>query len=167
MAQVTCKNCKTKINKEDAINPKERTYFCSTECEKAWDDKHVVVKKDNSEKDDYKELIAYLCELYGVKSPSIVWLTQIKRFHDNRKMKYKGMQLALKYYYETLGNALNEEYGLGILEWVYDDAKNYFLEKRRILKAINEFDEEEVVKVVKPNIKSIERLKHQNDISEL
>lgn len=154
MAVVTCKQCKSKIDKSDAIKVKDRTYFCSKECSDKWDREHE--KKEKSENDgDYQLLIKYVCQLYGVKSPTMVWLAQIKRFHENKNMKYGGMLLALKYYYETLGNAVNFEYGLGILEWVYDDAKEHYLKTKEIEKLVSNMDlEDEEIVVVKKLDKS-------------
>ena len=36
MAKVTCRYCKTKVNKEDAFSPREKLYFCDQECYQRW-----------------------------------------------------------------------------------------------------------------------------------
>lgn len=131
---VTCKHCGKKILKSTAFSPRARYYYCNEKC----------YLKSQEEALSYKELIVYLNQLYNNNIPQFVYI-QIKRFHDNQKMKYSGIKLSLEYFINIKhGNWANDK-GIGIVAYIYDEAKNYYIEQQKIKKMsqqteINQFD---------------------------
>lgn len=138
--QVKCPYCEKKLNKEDAYEYKKRYYH--PQCFDQW-------KRDSQ---DRKELIEYICKLYRLESPTGMILKQIKEYHEEYKYKYKGMELALRYFYETLGNSVQDGSGIGIVPFVYEDAKNYFILKLKVEDSVKNMKKEEtqIVEVSSP-----------------
>lgn len=57
-------------------------------------------------------------------------LKQIKEYQEEYGYKLKGIELALRYFYETLDNKPREGDGIGIVPFVYDEAKRRTLDKK-------------------------------------
>ena len=109
-----------------------------------------------------RELHEYICELYNMPVVSGFILKQIKEFEDNYGYKLGGMKLALYYFHVIEGNPVessNDKYrtqGIGIIPYVYDDARNHFEKMQRIQKAASEktiSTEAEVIYVKPPKKK--------------
>jgi hypothetical protein len=124
--QVKCPYCNQYLNKEDAYEYKKRYYHQS--CFDTW----------QLESEHRKELLAYICEIYKLEAPTGMMLKQIKDFKDELHYKYKGMELALRYFYETLGNSVQSGTGIGIVPFVYEDAKRHYIMKLNVEKSVEE-----------------------------
>lgn len=138
--QVKCPYCESKLSKEEAHEYKKRYYH--PHCFETW----------RMEAEHRKELIAYICDLYGIDVPTGMMLKQIKDFQEDYNYKTKGMELALRYFYETLDNKVREGDGIGIIPFVYEDAKNHYIKQQRIAESINDSKEEEVVVFIDPHV---------------
>lgn len=127
----TCKYCNTKCNKDDMVKY-NRQYFCSDTCLLAY-------KKQVA---DRKDLTDYITKLYG-KFPIKV----VKQMEDFKKqgMTYKGQELSLRYWYDTLEKEFNEEQGIGIIPYIYDDAKQFFLDRQRVARYASKIQKDKVV----------------------
>jgi hypothetical protein len=155
--QVKCPYCEKQLNKDDAYEYKKRYYH--TECFETW----------QREGQDYKDLKDYICELYRIDTPSGMILKQIKDFKEDLNYKYKGMELALRYFYETLGNSVQENSGVGIIPYVYEDAKRHYITKLKVEESIRKSEnniEQKVVTVQSPQFTYNKKIK-QIDISSL
>ena len=122
------------MNPEDeSIVYKNRHY-----CESCLKLKKEEEERKDTKNDDWVELYEYIVELYG-HSPTGMMFKQLGEY---RKPPYeytnKGMYLALKYFYETMGNSVIDGTGLGIIPYVYEDAKKNFIKNMEI----NTFNEE-------------------------
>lgn len=137
---VKCPRCENKLSKSEAHPYKKRYYH--PKCFEEW----------QRESQDRKDLISYICQLYRLDAPTGMMLKQIKEYKEELKYKYKGMELALRYFHETLGNPVQEGTGIGIIPYVYEDAKNHFITKLKVEESIKNMKQEEVqvVKVVSP-----------------
>ena len=53
---------------------------------------------------------------------------QIKKFmQDHPEYTYSGIKRTLQYFYEVKGNSIEKSNGgIGIVPWVYDEAKRYY-----------------------------------------
>lgn len=78
--QVKCPYCETKLDKDSAIPYKKRYYH--EKCFNTW----------KQEADHRKELIQYICNLYGLTSPTGMMLKQIKEYQEEYGYKLKGIE---------------------------------------------------------------------------
>ena len=139
---VKCPRCEQKLDKEEAYPYKKRYYH--PKCFEEW----------QRESQDRKDLIAYICQLYRLEAPTGIMLKQIKEFKEEFLYKYKGMELALRYFHETLGNPVQEGPGIGIIPYVYEDAKNHYIKQLKIKESIErakENEEQEIVVHIDPS----------------
>lgn len=139
--RVKCPYCENYLDKDDAIPYKKRYYH--KQCFETW----------KMEAEHRKELIKYICELYKIEAPTGMMLKQIKEFQEEYKYKLKGIELALRYFHETLGNPVREGDGLGIVPFIYEKAKKDYLQKKAIEEsvksAINQKQRERIVVIKK------------------
>jgi len=122
--QVKCPYCETQLDKDEAYSYKKKYYH--ENCFKLW----------NSEKEHRKSLIEYICKLYKIDVPNGMILKQIKDFQEEYKYKLSGIELALRYFYETLGNHVQEGAGIGIVPFVYEEAKQHYIKQMKISESI-------------------------------
>lgn len=152
---VKCRFCGAEIEKEIAYQDTTRKsfYFCSNEHFIEYEQKHdkKIVKSKNPTKtqatsDDYKELIDYIYALYDKKIPSFVF----KQINDMVKrgikpLTYKGIELSLRYWVDTLEKGFDRDNGVGIVDYVYSDAEQFWKDKQRIKKASKNMKNDNVV----------------------
>lgn len=89
-------------------------------------------------------------------------LKQIKEFTDTFGYTHKGITLTLRYFYETLGNQVREGDGIGIVPYVYEETKKFFILKRNVERSVGELEGEPIkrvnVKIKSPSKKNDNRL---------
>lgn len=168
VAKVKCRFCGASIDKSSAYQDKERKgyYFCNYE--HFIESYNKVAKKSisptlsqgNRVKDARGELIDYIYLLYDKKIPAFVF-KQIKDFttRNNRPFTYKGIELSLRYWIDTLGNPFDGDTGIGIVEYVYDDAEQFWKDKQRVAKAAQDIQIDNVITQGKRT--NIEALKYK------
>ncbi|HJR48209.1 MAG TPA: hypothetical protein VJ799_08665 [Nitrososphaeraceae archaeon] len=149
---VKCPYCEDKLDKDESHEHKKRYYH--PKCYETW----------QREGQDYNDLLSYISELYRVDAPSIMIRKQIKDLKDEG-YKYKGMELALKYFFETLDNRVQENSGIGIIPYVYEEAKNNFLKQRKIAESLQNLENNEKEIVVHINPEKSKRKSKKIDIS--
>lgn len=117
MATVKCYYCNGQVEKHDAIKVNGLNYH--PECAK--------LKIARTELNDY------ICKLFGLKRTGPVINKQISTLIDSGKYSYTGIKQALIYFYEVLKKPVKEQYKntISIVEYVYDDAKNYYRDIER------------------------------------
>lgn len=160
--KVKCPTCNTMNNKEDTIKINNRYY-----CISCGEERQKEIEKNT---DGWDQLFEYICELYNIEKPTGMMFKQIKDFRDEPyNYTNTGMYLSLKYYYETLGNEVKEDTGLGIIPYYYEKAKKQFIDIHNIKKYMNEFEESEEEKTIKifppklkPKIENIHKLSFEN-----
>jgi hypothetical protein len=134
---VKCPYCEDKLDKDESHEHKKRYYH--PKCFETW----------QREGQDYNDLLSYIGKLYRVDTPSIMIRTQIKGLKEEG-YKYKGMELALRYFFETLDNRVQENKGIGIIPYVYEEAKNNFLKQRKIAESLQNLENDELVVYISP-----------------
>lgn len=151
MQEVVCQYCKSQTNKVDK-------------------DKAVIIDKKNFHPNcvqnylDRKELVETICRIFNFKAPGPRNNAYISKFH-NEGMTFKGMTLSLVYFYEIKKNSITKaNNGIGIIPYVYEEARDYYIEQRKaekkseeIVKNIRENKEQNVPKTRKVKIEKIER----------
>ena len=120
----------------------------------------------NSEMPDYNNLLEYIKSLFHKNEVPETW----KLFIDKqRKMgkTYSGMQGSLYYFYEILNNPVDYEAmnSIGIIEYVYDDARKHFEELERVNFYNTHFKDTSTTKTY--SIKTPETKKHKINIEDL
>ena len=83
--------------------------------------------KKSSSESAIKELDDYIIELFAVDYVSARIRKQIKDMVEHYKFSYSGILGTLKYWYEVKGNSIDKaNNGLGIVPYIYDDARKYY-----------------------------------------
>ena len=119
-------------------------------------------------KTDRDDLHTYICELYRIPVVNGYMLKQIKEFTETYKFTLKGMQMALYYFHQILGNPVevenpNPKYknvkGVGIIPHIYEDAKRHYITMANITQKASEtkFEGKEEVIYLKPTTKKIRK----------
>jgi hypothetical protein len=129
---VKCPYCEKRVDKDDAVTHSKRYYH--EECFNTWE----------QDKQHRKDLIEYICDLYQIEVPTGIILKQIKDFQENYKYKLKGIELALKYFHETLRKPVREGDGIGIVPFVYEDAKKHYLMKLKVEDSLENIDTDSI-----------------------
>jgi hypothetical protein len=138
-----CGKCGEDIDKSVDIEYKRKWYHqnCLDELQQ---EQNAKLDKEIIEKED---LYKYICELYGLTTITQKISKQIKDYHEQHGYKYSGMKLSLKYFYETKGNPVPEDAGVGIIPYVYEEAKKEFLLNLNAQKHNDNIDEPFVTEI--------------------
>jgi len=156
--QVICRHCGKLIDKETAYSDAKRKtyYFCDVYCAIEYDKerqkkskppKATKVKEEpikvENKKSDRESLFDYIVELYGYFPSYIPY--KVKNMIDDG-FTYKGVELALKYWVETLEHGWNEKSGIGIVPYIYEDAKNFWIKQQNIKVKVGKYKEDNIIK---------------------
>lgn len=80
-----------------------------------------------AEERDYQILAEYIKSLFNMPILSARITKQIKDFKEIYRYTYSGMLLTLKWWYEIKGSSIEEAHqGIGIIPFIYEDAKKYY-----------------------------------------
>lgn len=150
-----CRICHVPINKEkqtDWIMPSKGWYY-HKECYDTW-------KAAPSTDEDWILMIYdFLARDLKVKYDYHLCQAQIEKFWKSKKINPKGTYFTLKYFYEIKGNDWNKGHGgIGIVPYVFDEAKGYWIaqerKKRGFMKSLEtETKERSVVHLTRKNRK--------------
>lgn len=77
---------------------------------------------------DLENLMIYLIQLYKIKEDYIPpgHMKQLNQYEQEYGMTYSGMLKALKYWYEIKKHPIDTTKGLGIIPYIYKEAKEYY-----------------------------------------
>lgn len=120
--QVKCRQCGKQVDKSTAIALNTKAYVCCEQCRDEWMVAHAPKSKPTIPPDNRTALLDYIKQL-DPDTNFIVATAQIKRMIADYGMTYAGMRYALWYSI----NVANRQYkGIGVLPYVYEDAKKYW-----------------------------------------
>lgn len=172
MAKVKCPVCEQQTEKEGMTKVKNRYYH--PECLKEKQELNKF-KKENpgyveefsqGEIKDYNALVDYICQKFNTKKPSGMMFNQIRDYREKYDYTYKGMELALRYFYDIKINTVKEDSGIGIVPYMYDKARRFHSAKIDIQNSIDDYEEE--VRLFKPRQQNkVKKRTKQIDINEL
>lgn len=160
---MVCPMCPEKVRKGEAVQYKKRYHHEAC---------YKQRKLNEGDEDKRVDLIDYIMKLYGLKAPTGVMLKQIKEFKENNNYTYAGMRLTLWYFHEIKGNPV-KALGVGIIPYVYNEARDYFIKTVDARKHMDKLKEdgltclttERTVRVVPKELDTIK--KEKIDISKL
>lgn len=122
------------IDKTAAIQLPNGYYVCSEQCRDEWMAAHAPKPKQPTN-DDRKALLAYIRQL-DPSANFMVITAQLKRMIADYSMTYAGMRYALWWSV----NIANKPYkGIGILPYVYNDAKDYWQWQQHVKKQVGDW----------------------------
>ena len=89
-----------------------------------------VHKKCNEEhpNSDSEELTLYIIKLFKLKDDYILpkYMKQLSSYVKEYNFTYSGMLKALKYWYEVKKHPLDKTKGIGIIPYIYKEARDYY-----------------------------------------
>lgn len=131
--KVKCPECGIYNDKENTVYHNSK-YYCK-----------ICFENKQKEAQDYKNLVAYICELYQIEAPTGWMLKQIKDYKEQFNFTYRGIKTTLHYFYEIQeGNSVEDSMGIGIVPFVYDEAKRFYIEKKAVKDSLKDCDLEEI-----------------------
>lgn len=151
----TCKGCNTSIPSGEA-----QIYSGKKYCNRCYE----LKLKDKKE---YDELLKAIMYYFNIDVPSGLILKHIKEYKEQFNYTYAGMQYCLWYCKEIKGLRFDIKYGIAIIKYEYENAKDYFLQQQKVLDSVSKINHEEKVREVKVNVKRQEQKKLLINIDEL
>lgn len=125
---VKCPTCGTS-NYKDSARLVGKRYYCIGSCA---DDAEYEAEKKKRDKEDWDELFEYIKDVYGHEPTGMMY----KQLGEFRKPPYnytnKGMYLTLKYFYDTKGHKALENSGIGIIPYMYEEAKQNYIKQMEV-----------------------------------
>lgn len=114
------------MNKEESVKFGARYYHqdCLEVKQKKEGSKQALEEKEKAELKDLKDYLWF--ELYNQKVQMSFLMKQVKNMREEHGFRYKGMELALRYHYQIKGEKLQEGHGIGIIPYIYEEAKQYY-----------------------------------------
>lgn len=134
---VTCTVCKQQFDRDkiEAVKMSARRYAHATCVLKqgSLEDKAKAEQILAEQAKQQKDLIAleeYIKKMFGAEEDIALIIRirkQINTFRDEYKYTYSGILKSLIYFYEIKGNKIDKANGgIGIVPYVYDEAKTYY-----------------------------------------
>ena len=151
----TCKGCNEKYPSDEM-----KVYSGKKYCQSCYN-------KKIQEQEEYKSLIETIKSYYDVDIPNGYLLKQIKTYKEEFNYTYAGMNYTLFYCKEIKNLKFDVKYGLGIVKYEYENAKQYFLHQQKIANSVKNMKHEEKIKRVKVNIKKQQNKSFLLNIDEL
>lgn len=115
--KVICQFCKSqsnKVEKSEAVRIDEKNFH--PKCAQLYKDR--------------EELYATICRIFKFKAPGPKNMAYISKFY-NQGMTYRGMNFSLIYFYEVKRNDTKKaNEGVGIIPYIYEEAKKYYEERK-------------------------------------
>lgn len=80
------------------------------------------------EERDYNILVDFIKKLFAIDSLTEKLKHQIKDYHDNKAYTYSGIYKSLVWFYQIKKHPIDKANGgIGIVPYVYEDARNYYV----------------------------------------
>jgi len=96
-------------------------------------------------------LVEFICNNYDLDKPTGFILKQIKEFKSDYGYSYAAMTYTLWYCKEILNKSLIEKYGISLVKYYYDEAKNYYLQQEKLKEQIKKLSN------IKPKTKVVKQ----------
>ena len=149
-----CKGCETLLEKEDKY-----TYSGKTYCKDCYDKLQV-------EKDNYNQLLNTIMEYLEIQVIDGLMYKQIKDYKEQYKYNYTGMTYTLWYCKEILNKKFERKYGIALIKYEYNNAKDYFSKQQKITNSVMEI-KEPITRTVKINLEKVFKKENHNHLIDL
>lgn len=126
--------CNEKYVKTDLTNYKSKNY-----CRKCYEQKY----KDDQERALMTNVI---CTYFDIPYPTGHMLKQMKTFREERNYSYKDQANAICYSKDILKKNMKPSYGLGLIPYVIDGARDYYTKQE---KQLNDMEGKDVIHEIK------------------
>ena len=118
-AMVKCPYCNEFFDRNSISNTKIGRRYYHITCYEQYQNNLTQEDKDEI------ALYEYIKILYGKKYNYILIKKQIENFHK-QGYSFNGMKLSLKWFYEIKHHSVEDSNGIGIIPYVFEDAKKYY-----------------------------------------
>lgn len=137
-SKVKCRQCGKQVDKSIAIEIKPRMYVCSEQCNNEWQLEHEQKSKPVAEKSPMRKLTDYVRSY----APNTAWV----KFGANvQRMCKDGMTVAgihyTLWYMREHEQMLLDGDGLGLVQWYYDAAKNFYQWQQRMKRQVSNWQQ--------------------------
>lgn len=151
---ITCRVCKTKVDKDSAICLKPKIYVCCEECKEQYLSKEKNKTSQDKDSQDRKEFMDYFKSICHEEiNYKIIYSMLKKMMKGNPSFTYNGMKYTLWYIHDILNINIT---GVGIIPYYYDEAKKYYDKKQKMKQAIKQSNVRQDTKTICRRIKRIE-----------
>ena len=141
--QLKCPECGTLNDKENTIFYNKRYYCKDTDC---LEKKKAKVAQNS---DGWDSLYEYMGDLFGEVDGGMISLIAKYR-KEPYNYKNSGMELTLRYFYDTLGNLIQRDSsGVGIIPYYYRRARDEYIENIGICEYNSSIEFSPIVKKIK------------------
>ena len=89
------------------------------------------------EREAYQSLLKYISELFEIEYVLPNMQKQIQEYHNTNGFTYQGMKATLEYFYFVEGNEIPNSPTVGIIPYVYKEARNFYQDLAYKRKHIN------------------------------
>lgn len=126
---VKCPGCEERFYREDEEYVHLKNRYWHKEC---------YLEKQKVIEDKY-QLEEYICELFDLNFVSPRIQKQINTYIENYNFTYSGILGSLKYWFDIKEESVEKANGgIGIVPYIYNDAKNYFYKAYQAQQNINQ-----------------------------
>lgn len=120
---VTCPICNKRFDRDKEECIKQSNRYLHIECAQ------TAEERLSKEEKDKRALEQYIMQLFNTEYVNPRVKTQIKKFISDNGFTYNGILMSLKYFYEIKHGDIEKAHGgISIVEYVYQDAKNYYFD---------------------------------------
>lgn len=128
-----CRVCDKVSKREEMllVPDTKRVYVCDDKC---------LEDYNNRELTPYQKLMNYINIITNGKANFPMIAKQIKTMIVEEGFSYEGIQLTLQYLHELEGIELEYDSGIAIVPYKYEQAKQYCIKKRNVLRKAAKFE---------------------------
>ena len=124
----TCPYCGKEIQKNEPLKKfKNKSYHLS--CYQKYCDEVYKNTSTTDKNEAQQELYDYICRLFNIKELTPYLNNQLQKIFKENNFTYNGVLYSLKYWYETKENPIDVKYGIGIVPFIYEEAKQFYIKK--------------------------------------
>ncbi len=129
----TCKGCGKSLQPDEKHMHNSKSY-CS--------DCYSSIKRYSEE---YKSLIEFICVNFELDKPTGIMFKQIKELKDEFNYSYAAMTYTLWYCKEILNKTLDKKYGMALIKYYYDEAREYYEQQERLKNQVAKLENTTVI----------------------
>ena len=145
-----------------ALDKTEDTTIPMPELPNRWVHKACAEKHPEN---DFEKLMIYIIQLYKLKDNYIPqkYRKQLNQYEQEYEFTYSGMLKALKYWYEIKHHPLDTTRGVGIIPYIYKEAREYYYAlyiaqlQNESITDYEEYKPKDIVVKIKPPQRQIEK----------
>lgn len=127
--KATCPKCKQTIEPNENFKIyKSKKYHIK--CYKELVDELYNTSQNNQ--DSKQQLYDYICKIFNLKEITPMIKIQLEKYYTEYEFTYDGMLYSLIYFFDIMENDTSKCEGIGIIPYVYQEAKEFYIFKERV-----------------------------------